>query len=358
MKPMLTLALAASLTATTPVLAEEKKSATIAVGTTVLDVSYPMLTLPLSLGFWAEDGLDVTVEPVGASLQAVQLMVAGNADFAQINANVIVQSNVTNNLPLRMVMSNTVNDWNVAVLASSGLSKIEDLRGKTIGVFSLATGGVALLNSYMVENGMKPDDVSLLPVGLGAAPVEALRNGQVDGLLYWGAATARFENAGLDLVRIAPSDWREMPDYSLSTLQSKVESDPELLVRLVRGMAKAEIFAIANPECAVRLHWKHYPDTRPTGADEKTLLEWDTNNIMVAVESFQDAFALNGGKYWGEVSVEGIGRVQSFLAGAGVIASQLPPETYLANIPDFYARANDFDAEAIRAAAKACEFDL
>lgn len=51
--------------------AQDATPVTIAVGTSVLDVGYPMLTLPLTLGYWAEEGLDVTVEPVGASLQAI-----------------------------------------------------------------------------------------------------------------------------------------------------------------------------------------------------------------------------------------------------------------------------------------------
>lgn len=285
-------------------------------------------------------------------------MVAGNADFAQVNASVVIQSNVMNDLPIRVAMSNTVTDWNVGVLDDSGIASVEDLVGKTIGVFSLATGGVPLLHSYLIENGMSPDDVTLVPLGLGAAPIEALRNGQVDGLLYWGSATARFENAGLDLTRIAPTDWSELPDYSLSTMQATVDSNPDTILGIVRGMAKAELFTVTNPECAVRLHWAHYPDTRPSGADDATLLAWDTNVIMVGVRGFQNAFALNGGELWGNVDPAGLGRVQTFLAGTGVIDGELPPETYLLGIEGFYEAANDFDHEAVIAAAQACEFDL
>ena len=53
------------------------KKVRIAVSTTVLNVSYPMLTLPLTLGYWKAEGYDVDVQPVGASLQAIQQMVAG-----------------------------------------------------------------------------------------------------------------------------------------------------------------------------------------------------------------------------------------------------------------------------------------
>jgi len=55
----------------------------LAVGTTVLNVGYPMLTLAVTLGYWKEEGYDVELLPVGASLQAIQQMVAGNAEVAE-----------------------------------------------------------------------------------------------------------------------------------------------------------------------------------------------------------------------------------------------------------------------------------
>jgi ABC-type nitrate/sulfonate/bicarbonate transport system substrate-binding protein len=143
------------------------------------------------------------VQPVGASLQAIQQMVAGNADFAEVNASAVVQSNPKNNLPVRVVMDNGVIDWAVAVNVDGPIKSITDLKGKTIGVFSLATGGVAYLNTYLRANGLDPGkDVDLVPLGLGAPPVEALRSGKVQGLLYWAAAISTFENAGLKLRKL------------------------------------------------------------------------------------------------------------------------------------------------------------
>src|SRR5437870_5693051 len=78
------------------------KKVRIAVGTTNLNVGYPWLTLPLSLDYWKQEGYDVEVLPVGASLQALQQMVAGNAEFAQLNSSVVIQANVVNQIPVRV----------------------------------------------------------------------------------------------------------------------------------------------------------------------------------------------------------------------------------------------------------------
>lgn len=348
-------ALAIAVTAV-PATAKDLKPVTLAVGTSVLNVGYPMLTLPVTLGYWEKEGYKVSVEPVGASLQAIQQMVAGNAQFAQVNGSVIVQSNVTNKLPVRVAMDNGVIDWSISVPADSSIKGPKDLKGKTIGVFSLATGGIPLMKSYLIDNGLDPDkDISMVPLGLGAAPVQALKTGKVDALLYWASATAGFENAGLKLRRLFPADWRQYPDYSLSVMQDTVKKDPDMVVAIAKGVAEATVYALANPECAVKLHWKHYPSTKPTGADEATLMKWDLNNINAQLASLSDAFKLNGGKYWGAVDPAGFDRLQKFMKGAGVIKSDMPSKDLLVDIPNFYERVNDFDADAIRAAAKNCE---
>ena len=268
-------------------LAQDKplKKVGLAVGTTVLNVGYPMVTLPVTLGYWKQEGYDVDVQPVGASLQAIQQMVAGNADFAEVNASAIVQSNVKNNLPVRVVMDNGVIDWALAVDADGPIKSIKDIKGKTIGVFSLATGGIAYLNTYLRANGLDPGkDVDLVPLGLGAPPVEALRSGKVQGLLYWAAAISTFENTGLKLRKLMGEDWRTYPDYSMSTMQATIDKDPAMVIAIARGAAKASVFALANPDCALKLHWAKYPSTRPSGADEATLVRWDLNNQRAQLE--------------------------------------------------------------------------
>lgn len=340
-----------------PVLAQPPlKKVRIAVGTTVLNISYPWLNLPLALNYWRDEGYDVEVLPVGASLQALQQMVGGNAEFAQVNSSVIVQANVMNAIPVRVVMANGVIDWAVGVAAGGPIRDVRDLKGKTIGVFSLATGGIAFLKSYLRQNGMNPDrDVTLVATGLGAPAVDALRTDKVQALLYWAAAMAGFENAGLDLRYLRAADWRGYPDLSLSTLQKTAASDPAMVEAIARGAARATVFALANPDCVRQIQWQHFPATKPTGADEDTLRRQDLKLLQAQLDTLKDGFELNGGKLWGNADPAGFDHIQTFMLEAGQIPKVLPPSTYLLNIPGFYERVNAFDAAATRAAALLCQ---
>ena len=347
--------------ATTPSFAQQKppQKVRLAVGTTVLNVGYPMLTLAVTLGYWKEEGYDVELLPVGASLQAIQQMVAGNAEFAEVNASVIVQSNAKNDLPVRIVMANGVIDWAVAVDADGPIKSVKDLKGKTLGVFSLATGGIAYLSSYLRANGLDPArDLELVPLGLGAPPVEALRTNKVQGLLYWAAAVSTFENAGLRLRKLVGDDWRTYPDYSMSTMQATIDKEPALVIAMARGAAKATVFALANPDCARKLHWARYPSTKPTGADEATLIKWDMNNQRAQLDSLSDGYKLNGAKLWGNADPAAFDRLVDFMLAAKQIDKTVPAKNMIVGIPDFFTKVNAFDTKAIEDSAKACKFEL
>ncbi|MCR0984439.1 ABC transporter substrate-binding protein [Roseomonas populi] len=328
----------------------------IAVSTTVLNVGYPMLTLPLTLGYWKEEGYDVELMPVGASLQSIQQMVGGNAEFGEVNASVIVQANAKNDLPVRIAMGNGVIDWSVGVNADGPITSAKDLKGKTIGVFSLATGGIAYLNSYLRSNGLDPaKDVEMIPLGLGAPPVEALRSGRVQGLLYWASAIASFENAGLKLRKLVGDDWRQYPDYTLAVMQGTAEKNPDMVVGIARGMAKATVYALANPDCARQLHWDRYPATKPSGADAATLARWDLNTQQAQLDSLKDAFALNGGKLWGNADPAAYDRLVRFMLETKQIDKPVTAASMMVRIPDYFEKINRFDTATVQAAAAACK---
>jgi NitT/TauT family transport system substrate-binding protein len=331
------------------------KKVRIAVGTNVLNLTYPWLTLPLIKGWWRQEGYDVEVLPVGASLQALQQMVAGNVDFAQLNSSVVIQANVVNGIPVRAVMNNGVLDWSLAVPKDSAIGSPRDLKGKAIGVFSLATGGIAFMKSYLREFGIDPNrDVQIIPVGLGAPAVDALRSDRVQALMYWGSALASFENAGLKLRYFQGDDWALMPDFTFATLQKTIDADPAMVEAIARGAAKACVFVTANPDCQRRLHWAAYPSSKPTGADEATLIARDMNNLRMQLVAMQGAFEMNGGKLWGRATPQAYGRIQAFMEKTGMIPRSLDPATYMPTIPGFFEKINNFDYAEIQQQARVC----
>lgn len=344
----------------TPVEAQEQELQKVRIGvaTTFLGITYPWLMMPQALGYWEEEGYDVEVLPIGGSLQVVQQMVGGGVEIGQVNSSVVIQSRATNDIPIRAFMTNGVIDWSIAVPEESEIQEVTDLEGKKIGVFNLASGGIPFLKAYLQTNGIDPDtEVELIPLGFGAPVVQAIRSGQVDAVMYWASANAGFENAGLSLRYLFDKDWRSYPDFSMAALQPTIDADLEMLEAIARGAAKATVFALANPDCVRQIQWENWPDTKPTGAEEATLIEWDLNSLGAQLETLEAARALNESGLWGDTSAEAFGRMQDFLLEAGLIEETVDPSELVIADEGFFERVNDFDHEAIIASAEACEIN-
>jgi len=354
------LATATLVTAMLPAAAQSSdkalKKVTIAVGSQVLNVTYPWLMMPQALGYWKDEGYDVTVVGVSGSAQGLQQLAAGGIAFAQLNSTGLIQANTDNNLPVRGIMGNGVIDWGLAVTDGSPIRDVKDLKGKRIGIVSLATGGNPLLKGMLRSNGLNPDtDVQIIAVGAGAPALDALKNDRVQALMFWQSALTGFENAGARLRIFRSPQWRSFPDFTLATLQKTIDSDPAMVEAIARGAAKATLFAQTNPECVRKLHWKNFPNTKPTGADEPTLAKWDNALLASQLETMADAYKMNGGKLIGAMDVAAYGRFQDFMMNEKLITRTLPPQTFIIDKPGFIEAINRFDHQAVIAAAKSCK---
>src|SRR5437660_4608746 len=132
------------------------KKIDIVVATPVLNVTYSQLTLPITLGFWRHEGYEAELHTADGSLQAIQQLVGGNAEFAAASANGVVLANVKSNQPVRVAMNFQTSDFALVVEESSPIKTVKDLKGATIGVVNLATGAIVSLNGLLHQNGMDP----------------------------------------------------------------------------------------------------------------------------------------------------------------------------------------------------------
>lgn len=335
---------------------EALKPVTITVGTQVINVGYPWLTLPIALGYWRDAGYDVKLVAVSGSPIGVQQMVAGSAEFAQVNSTALIQANTENSIAVRGLMETAPVDWGVGVPKNSSIQEVKDLKGKKIGIFSLGTGGTSLLKGYLRSNGLNPDtDVQIIATGAGAPALEALKNDRVQALMFWGQALVGFENAGMPLRILRDPSWATMPDFTFATMQKTIDSDPAMVEAIARGSAMATLFAQTNPDCARRVHWKTFPSSKPTGADEATLAKWDLALLEFQLKAMRDGYELRGGKWIGAMDAAAYGRMQDFMFQEKLIKRKLPPESMLISTPGFAAAINRFDHDAVITAAKACK---
>jgi NitT/TauT family transport system substrate-binding protein len=208
---------------------------------------------------------------------------------------------------------------------------------------------VPFARALIASVGVDPDkDVKVLAVGTGAPGRLALENKQVDALALWDALQASLENSGMTVRRLDTPFVKDMIGQTLAARDDTLAENPSIAVGFARGVAKATVFALANPEAAIRIHWKMYRQTRPQAvAEAKAMQE--------AIRIFNSRFELQrvdirDDKRFGFASPAQWERLQTILKEQKIVSGTVPvAELYTSALID---EINRFDQAAIVKMAK------
>ena len=231
-------------------------------------------SLPAALGYWKAEGLDVEVASVEGSAAGMQQIGSGNIHVVSLGPEEIIIGR-EKGVKIKGVFDQArTTIFRIVVPAESPIKTVAELKGKTIGVPALASGSVPFAKALVASVGMDPEkDIKILAVGVGAPGLLALQQKQVDALGLWDTLQASMENRGVALRRLDLPIVQEMIGQTLATSDGYLAENPEALVGFARGISKAILFGVTNPEAAVRIHWKAYPQTKPQAGDEAKLLK-------------------------------------------------------------------------------------
>ena len=193
-------ALAAStlIVVATPVFAQEQLS--IATGGTG-GVYFPMGGGLAEIINGKIDGYSATAEVTGASVENMGLVATGDADLAIALADTVQQGYTGtgrfegNALPMvRGLASLYANMIQIVALEGSGITTLEDLRGKRVSVGAPGSGTEVNAAAILNANGMTYDDIEEQRLNFNET-ADALANGDIDaGFWSVGAPTSSILN--------------------------------------------------------------------------------------------------------------------------------------------------------------------
>ena len=345
-KPLV-VALGVTLIAQGSALAQAPRKVVIAHGSQQVEITHPGLYLGGVLGFAQQEGIELVAQTTQGSQQALQLLAAGRADFAQVTTETVI--NAKDQGVNALVVYSAVNHYNsqIAALADGPVRQVGDFKGKQIGVFSLSSGSVPYLKAVLREGGLDPErDVTMVPTGAGAPALQALNSGTVAALSLWAGAFAVFENQGAKLKIFTSNQLSTAPGHVLATTAEYIRQNPETVAKVGRIYAKSAVFAMTNPEGAVQAYWKALPQNRPPEVNEKVLKE-QQHILQVGLRDMRVEDRPD--KRWGWNDPSGLAILQKYLVDNGARKTMVPDNELFSN--DLVDEYNKFDAAAIRALA-------
>jgi NitT/TauT family transport system substrate-binding protein len=322
-----------------------------------VDEVFAPVIVAKQMGYFKDEGLDVSLVPTnGANVALIQLA-AGNGEVGLITPSLAVVGTQPS-IGMRLTLFYNLyyqGIWSITVPEDSPLKTLAEIKGKKIGVIAMGSAGLTYGKAYLSKAGLDPNkDAIFIPIGVGGQGATALKSKAVDAVVYFDGMVIKMRGAGVPL-RELPVDERinRVPDVALTAPTELLEKNPAQYVGFSRAIAKGYEFNAANPEAAVRMVWKEFPASKPANLPEeqalKQAIEVNTTRIAKWVSP------RTGGKH-GLFLEDDYKELVQFCKDFAMI-----PEDAAVDLSKFYTNAvieeaNKFDREAVK--KQAASFDI
>lgn len=215
------------------------------------------------LGYYAQEGLDVLIQPGGPSIDGLAVVASGRFEAGQISSSPSLMLAVSQDIPVRCFATGLQqHPYTFFSLKRKPVASPKDMIGKKVGIQAT---GLVLLRALLAKNNIAEKDVEIVTIGSDMAPV---LTGQVDVVTGWQTNVTALKPLGADRVDLRLWDTGvrlyALPYYAtVKTLQTR----PEVVAKFLRATARGYAYANANRDAAADLLVKEYPNLNR--ADEK-----------------------------------------------------------------------------------------
>ena len=277
-----------------------------------VDPNHGPLVVALERGFFADEGLDVTLVPPENTMDNVAMVLDGRVAIG-MSDQPRTQIEIAGGSPLMIVGTLIARPLNVVLGVEGGpVSSIKDLRGKRIGYADSETAESDLLKISLAAHDISLSEVTLVNVGFEMVP--ALLDGKVDVLTD---AYSNFEPIQVELAGKTPLvldiEKGAMPPYSeLVYIVNQDIADPEIVDRFLAAVTRGANALVDDPDAAWELFIKYDPKLD----NELNRKSWDAT---VPLFSTTPA-TLNKERY---------AEFATFLLANDLVAAMPAPEDYL-----------------------------
>jgi sulfonate transport system substrate-binding protein len=285
------LALVLSLVGAAHGQAIEKKQLTLGVGGKTA-LYYLPLTICERLGYFKEQGLEVTINDFRGGAQSLQALVGGSVDVVTGAYEHTIRMQAKGQ-DIRAVIELGRFPGIVVGLRKSRAESYKsaaDLKGAKIGVSAPGSSTNFFVMYLMSKAGLKPTDASYIGVGIGASAVAAMKKGEIDALSNLDPMMTKLDQDG-DIKIIADSRTEEgtraifggsNPAAVLYLKHDFMEKNPNTVQALVNAFYKT-------------LKWleKATPEQIAAAVPEEYFLG-DKALYVAAVEANKQVYSLTG----------------------------------------------------------------
>jgi NitT/TauT family transport system substrate-binding protein len=194
-------------------------------------------------GYFAEQGLDITVEALDGSGPTLQAMAAGQAIFGAPGPVPILAAHERGELPVGIFNHYATTVFGLVVEEGSGITTAADLKDKVVGVGTAEGAEVGWARGILLEAGLvEGEDYEFLPVGDGGQATAAFERDEVVAYAAGVPDIGIMEARGLVLNDITPDSYKLFYGNMYAVFQGTIDEDPEVVQAFVNALVKGSAF--------------------------------------------------------------------------------------------------------------------
>ncbi|HLH24613.1 MAG TPA: ABC transporter substrate-binding protein [Chloroflexota bacterium] len=211
----------------------------VRIGTTAVAAALAPPYLARDTGIYEQNGLVVDLISVGTGPLAVQALLAGELDFAYNTAPSLVTADLSG--ADVVMLAGGVNTMIFSLVAGPGIERVEDLRGKRLGITRLGTSSDFNARYVLRHYGLEPDvDVTMVQMAGIPEILTGLAAGAVDAGMMSHPTVVNATQQGYHVVLDLGKLGLEYQHNGVMSTRHYVEEHPDA----VRAVLKSHVEAI------------------------------------------------------------------------------------------------------------------
>ncbi|HWN91464.1 MAG TPA: ABC transporter substrate-binding protein, partial [Verrucomicrobiae bacterium] len=239
---------------------------TVRIGTTPA-VTFLALYAADQLGYFKAEGLTPQFADFEGGAEVTTALVGGSIDLAGTYVErpmILAEKGFASKSLLAILNRNPIF---LVLRKSLPATDVKGLKGTKLGMTRAGSATDLALRALLRDAGLEPDrDVAVIAVGSSTSAAAALRAGQIDGFMGGepgGAIIVHQLKLGRYFIEPmrdqGPAFLRHMTFPTLQTSDRYIQSNPQIVERVVRAVVKTQKRLRDDPDAAVSVAQKMFP---------------------------------------------------------------------------------------------------
>ena len=209
-------------------------------------------------GMFAKQGLDAEVILITGSPRLVQSLIAGDVDYAIVGATATMRARMRGADVAILATTTNISSQKLLVGRKSGIRRLEDLKGRVVGVSQYGSEADAFARIAVNKAGFKPDkDVAIIQLGGHPQVAAALVAGKIEAGVIGGLAFLTAQKSGAVVLATAIDLQTVSLGPAVAVAGRAVQRSRDSVMRFMRAFVEAFHYLRTNREGTIPIVQKY-----------------------------------------------------------------------------------------------------